>query len=596
MSKAPSVMLSAGVSAALSAVIAFHSFAQIPKSSPEEQAAVAWVRANAIPLKTVEAGNGFADMEPLAKVVGDARIVSLGEATHGTREFFQLKHRMVEYLATRKGFTIFSIEANMPEAYRLNKFVLEGEGDPKQLLKGMYFWTWNTQEVLNMILWMREFNKSGKGHIEFTGFDMQTPTWPIKPVSDFLLARDPAYYHGTAEALYTRVPKIKRQDAQQDFALATARLPASVVAGKNVTIAGWMRSEDIANGFAGLWMNVSGPKGMLAFKNLGDKNITGTTPWRRYEISLDIPANATALAFGATQSGTGTAWLDTMEVKVDGQPYQDPSIDFGFESSTPKGFYTGGDGFEVALDRGVSQSGAQSLRLRHLSALAEQADDAPVLACESLAKCGDVLSHLEQNRDRYIQSGSSEGDVEWAIQNARLVLQFVEMKAGTRTRDESMADNVDWIVKHNPDAKIVLWAHNSHVSNTAFSGKGSMGSCLRQMYGARLINLGFAFNQGSFRADEPGKAVHEFTVPPAPEGTLDHALAATAIPLFAVDLRSVPENSPAAKWFAEPHKSRNIGSAFSDSLEPFLWRPGPVKSDFDALLFVEKTSAALGNP
>ena len=272
------------------------------------------------------------------------------------------------------------------------------------------------------------------------------------------------------------------------------------------------------------------------------------------------------------------------------------SFDFGFESSTPKGFSTSGDGFEVALDRGVAQSGAQSLRLRRLSALPEPADDAPVLACESLAKCSDVLSYLEQNRDRYVQSGSSVADVEWAIQNARLVLQFVEMKAGTRTRDESMADNVDWIVKQNPDAKIMLWAHNSHVSNTVFSGKRSMGSCLRQMYGARLINLGFAFNQGSFRADEPGEALHEFTVPPAPEGTLDHALAATAIPLFAVDLRSVPENSPAAKWFAEPHKSRNIGAAFSDSLEPFLWRPGPVKSDFDVLLFVEKTSAARGNP
>ena len=53
------------------------------------------------------------------------------------------------------GFTIFSIEANMPEAYAVNNYVLNGVGDPKQLLQGMYFWTWNTQEVLDMILWMR---------------------------------------------------------------------------------------------------------------------------------------------------------------------------------------------------------------------------------------------------------------------------------------------------------------------------------------------------------------------------------------------------------------------------------------------------------
>lgn len=141
-------------------------------SGREEAAVEQWIRGNAIPLKTVQAGNGFADMEPLTKIVGNARIVALGEATHGTREFFQLKHRMLEFLATRMGFTIFSIEANIPEAYRLNDYVLNGKGDPAQLLKGMYFWTWDTKEVLEMIQWMREFNQSGKGRIAFTGFDM----------------------------------------------------------------------------------------------------------------------------------------------------------------------------------------------------------------------------------------------------------------------------------------------------------------------------------------------------------------------------------------------------------------------------------------
>src|SRR6476620_3758937 len=118
-----------------------------------------WIRANAIRLNTSEAGHGFADMQALKPLIGNARIVSLGEATHGTREFFQLKHRMLEFLATEMGFTIFSIEANMPEAYRLNDYVLNGVGDPAKLLRGMYFWTWNTEEVLDMIRWMRELNK-----------------------------------------------------------------------------------------------------------------------------------------------------------------------------------------------------------------------------------------------------------------------------------------------------------------------------------------------------------------------------------------------------------------------------------------------------
>ena len=161
---------------------------------------VAWIRSQAVPLKTVAAGNGFADMEPLKKMIGDARIVALGEATHGTREFFQLKHRMLEFLATEMGFTIFSIEANMPEAYRINDYVLTGAGDPADLLRGMYFWTWDTEEVLEMIRWMRRYNEAGKGKLEFTGFDMQTPTVAMRIVQDFVAAREPGYAATIAEA------------------------------------------------------------------------------------------------------------------------------------------------------------------------------------------------------------------------------------------------------------------------------------------------------------------------------------------------------------------------------------------------------------
>ena len=65
-----------------------------------EQARVDWLAEHAVPFATVEAGHGFADLEPLKEMIGDARVVGLGEGTHGTREHFQLKHRLVEYLAT----------------------------------------------------------------------------------------------------------------------------------------------------------------------------------------------------------------------------------------------------------------------------------------------------------------------------------------------------------------------------------------------------------------------------------------------------------------------------------------------------------------
>src|SRR5687768_990521 len=142
--------------------------AAIPAAAQEaDEAAVAWIKEHAVRLKSVQAGAGFEDLQPLKKIIGDARIVSLGESTHGSREIFQMKHRLVEFLASEMGFTIFSIEANMPESYRINGYVLGGEGDPDKLIAGMYFWTWNTREVKSMVEWMRTFNASKKGRIEF---------------------------------------------------------------------------------------------------------------------------------------------------------------------------------------------------------------------------------------------------------------------------------------------------------------------------------------------------------------------------------------------------------------------------------------------
>ena len=82
-------------------------------------------------MTTENAGNGFAELQPLKEIAGDAWVVGLAEATHGTAEFFKTKHRLVEFLAREMSFSIFSIEANMPEAFRMNDYVLTGRGDPK---------------------------------------------------------------------------------------------------------------------------------------------------------------------------------------------------------------------------------------------------------------------------------------------------------------------------------------------------------------------------------------------------------------------------------------------------------------------------------
>lgn len=155
---------------------------------------VAWLQANGEAFSTPQAGNGFADLQFLKEMVGEARVVALGEATHGTREFFLMKHRILEFLVQEMGFDQFAIEATWPEANRLNAYVHTGEGDPATLLSGLYFWTWNTQEVLDMIQWMRAHNQNpgGAPAVSFLGFDMQFPGMAIHNVIEYLSGVDTA--------------------------------------------------------------------------------------------------------------------------------------------------------------------------------------------------------------------------------------------------------------------------------------------------------------------------------------------------------------------------------------------------------------------
>ena len=722
-------------------------------ATPPNQPTVDWIRAHAIRLKTPEAGHGFADMKPLKKIIGNARIVSLGEATHGTREFFQLKHRMLEFLASEMGFTIFSIEANMPEAYRLNDYVLNGIGDPAKLLKGMYFWTWDTQEVLEMIRWMREFNKSGKGRVQFTGFDMQTPDVAMEIVHDFVAKHDSAFMGDLRQA--SAQAKAAPQAQGPPFAVATGSFPIEVAKGKRIRYSGYIKTQGITREWAGLWWRVDGKSGVLAFDNMHDRGVTGTTDWKRYEIDLQVPADATNINFGAIHSGDGSAWFDGLSVTVDGEPYREKTrFDLDFESASPIGFYTGGAGYQVRLDKRFVHSGNQSLLMRYappppiadgggvasasfaadsaagkrvrvsgyiktrdvtqgfaglwlrvdgpsgvlafdnmqnrgvtgttdweryeielpvaagatrviygalfpangtgwFDSLKVEVDGAPAPGSDNVALDfesptpvgfhtqggGDayqvqidrdefhtgkqslrmkyvgavsaipkpvdpkvaiagwkaVVRHLEESRSSYAKRGVADRDLEWTIQNARVVLQSIQMRTNEVSRDQSMADNVKWILDHNPGAKIVLWAHNGHVAASNVVGYKPMGTSLREMFPGQMVVFGFAFNQGSFQAVEQGKGLHDFTISPAPAGSLDATLAATGIPLFAIDLRKVTKNSAAETWLSQPHKSRNIGAIFSNDMDSQFLVEVPTSKSFDALLFVERTTAARKN-
>jgi erythromycin esterase len=93
-----------------------------------------------------------------------------------------------------------------------------------------------------------------------------------------------------------------------------------------------------------------------------------------------------------------------------------------------------------------------------------------------------------------------------------------------------------------------------------------------------------------------GGRLKNHTVPPAPEGSLDATLAASGIPLFALDLRQAPKSGPVAEWLKAPQMTRSIGSRYPDGAPFALMVAHVAPENFDAILFVEKTTAARRNP
>jgi erythromycin esterase len=174
--------------------------------SPPTSADLDWLARHATPFRTVDPAapaqpEDFSDLVPVARIVGDALIVALGEATHGTSEFFRMKHRLLRYFVEELGATVFAIEANQLAVERINAYVHGGAGEARDVMRAM-FQVWNTEEMLALVEWMRGYNADHPERpVDFIGYDMQEQKLPIDSVRAFLARVEPSLV-ALADSLY----------------------------------------------------------------------------------------------------------------------------------------------------------------------------------------------------------------------------------------------------------------------------------------------------------------------------------------------------------------------------------------------------------
>ncbi|MCL1667876.1 S41 family peptidase [Elizabethkingia ursingii] len=94
--------------------------------------------------------------------------------------------------------------------------------------------------------------------------------------------------------------------------------------GKSITLSGYIKTENVSDGFAGLWMRID-PK--IAFDNMQDRGITGTSEWKKYEVTLSLnPKETKKIIIGAILTGKGKMWVDNLSVTIDGKDIKNSTV------------------------------------------------------------------------------------------------------------------------------------------------------------------------------------------------------------------------------------------------------------------------------
>lgn len=147
-----------------------------------------------IPLSGVQS-----DYDALLDRVGDARFVLIGEASHGTHEFYQQRALITQRLIQEKGFAAVAVEADWPDSYRVNRYVRGESDDPDSdtALSGFErfpTWMWRNTEVLDFVNWLRSYNDAlppGGIKAGFYGLDLYSLYASIDAVLSYLDRVDP---------------------------------------------------------------------------------------------------------------------------------------------------------------------------------------------------------------------------------------------------------------------------------------------------------------------------------------------------------------------------------------------------------------------
>ena len=160
----------------------------------DDQDITSKIASKASPLRTTVPDDDLSDLGALKPCFENKSIVALGESTHGAREFFQTKHRLIRYLVTELDVRVLGLEMGFTRTLPLNAYLIHGEGNPEEILDG-FGWLARTESFLELVEWLREFNEnnSRSEQVAIYGIDIGSGKKSIDAVEAYLQEVDPDF-------------------------------------------------------------------------------------------------------------------------------------------------------------------------------------------------------------------------------------------------------------------------------------------------------------------------------------------------------------------------------------------------------------------
>lgn len=173
------------------------------------------------------------DYDDLLEYLVNRRFVLLGEASHGSREFYRERARITRQLIERQHVTAIAVEADWPDAYRVNRFVMGGSSDPDATAALGDFqrfpaWMWRNREVVDFVDWLRHYNdrqRDSSRKVRFYGLDLYSLQASMEAVVRYLDAVDPEEAR-RARARYACFDHVAGEGQAYGYALARGRGPS----------------------------------------------------------------------------------------------------------------------------------------------------------------------------------------------------------------------------------------------------------------------------------------------------------------------------------------------------------------------------------